>query len=159
MKAGANVMLNTILEFFQNHMGAAAAQADDRHAIQVATAALLVEMVRMDGEIQKAERETVLRAVWTKFNLSADEAAALVRIAEEEALQATDYYQFTSLINEHFSPEQKERLIEHLWQIAYADADLHVYEEHLARKLANLLHVPHDAFIAAKLRARDGASS
>lgn len=152
-------MLNAIRDFFERHVAGAAAQTQDSHAIQVATAALLVEMVRMDGEIQKAEREAVLRAVWTKFDLSADEAAELVRLAEKEASQATDYYEFTSLINQHFSREQKEKLVEQLWRVAYADAELNVYEEHLARKIANLLHVPNEAFIAAKLRVRDGASS
>jgi uncharacterized tellurite resistance protein B-like protein len=153
-------MLKTIVEFFERHMGGVpAAAVQENHKIQVATAALLVEMVRMDGEIQPAEREAVLRLVWSKFDLSAVEAATLVQLAEEEAGQATDFYQFTSLINKRFTKEQKVRLIESLWRIAYADAELHIYEEHLARKVANLLYVPHEDFIAAKMRAREAAGS
>jgi len=153
-------MLKTIVEFFERHIGGTpAAEIEQNHQIQVATAALLAEMVRMDGEIQPAEREAMLRVIWTKFDLSAEEAATLVQLAEEQAGQATDFYQFTSLINKRFSKAQKERLIEALWRIAYADADLHIYEEHLVRKVANLLYVPHESFIAAKLRAKEAAGS
>ena len=54
-----------------------------------------------------------------------------------------------------YSPEEKIRLIELLWQIAYANESLHKYEEHLVRKIADLLHVPHKAYIAAKFRANE----
>jgi len=148
-------MLNAIREFFESHLAAPAERGDERHTIELATAALLVEVVRFDRDVEPAEREAVLRAVNAKFGLSGEEAAALVRLAEEEARQATDYYQFTSLINKRFSPEQKARVIEHMWRVAYADAELSAYEQHTIRKIADLLYVPHRAYIAAKLRARD----
>ena len=149
-------MLNAIREFFDQHVAAGAGD-DDRHALQLATAALLVETVRLDGGIDAAERAAAHRAVRTKFGLTDAEAAALIRLAEEEAGEATDYYQFTSLINKQFSASQKERVIELMWQVAYADADLSAHEQHVVRKIADLLHVPHRAYIAAKLRARDAA--
>jgi uncharacterized tellurite resistance protein B-like protein len=150
-------MLNAIREFFESSVVGPADRGDERHTIEVATAALLVEVVRFDREIEPAEREAVLRAVNVKFGLSGDEAATLVRLAEEEARQATDYYQFTSLINKRFSPQQKEQVIEHMWRVAYADDELSAYEQHTIRKIADLLYVPHSAYIAAKLRARDAA--
>jgi uncharacterized tellurite resistance protein B-like protein len=150
-------MLNAIREFFDQHVGAAATGGDDRHAIELATAALLVETVRLDGEIDAAERAAAHRAVRSKFGLSEAEAATLLRLAEEEARDATDYYQFTSLINRQFSAAQKERVIELMWQIAYADEALSAHEQHVVRKIAELLYVPHGAYIAAKLRARGAA--
>ena len=152
-------MLDAIREFFDQHIGAAESGGDDRHAIELATAALLVETVRLDGEIDAAERAAAQRAVRSKFGLREADAAALLRLAEEEARNATDYYQFTSLINRHFSPAQKERVIELMWQVAYADADLSAHEQHVVRKIADLLYVPHSAYIAAKLRARDASSA
>ena len=149
-------MLNAIREFFDQHVPTGAG-AEDPHAIQLATAALLVETVRLDGEIDAAERAAAHRAVRAKFGLGEEEAATLIRLAEEEAGDATDYYQFTSLINQRFSAAQKERVIELMWQVAYADADLSAHEQHVVRKIADLLHVPHRAYIAAKLRARDAA--
>jgi len=152
-------MLTAIRDFFDKHLGTAAAGADDPHTIEIACAVLLVEVVRMDGEIQEVEKAVALRAVREKFGLSLEDAAALIQLAEEEAQQSTDFFQFTSLINKQFTPVQKERLIEHMWGVAYADAELSVYEEHLVRKIADLLYVSHSAFIAAKLKARDDAGT
>jgi len=150
-------MLNAIREFFDQHVAAGAAGGDERHTIEVATAALLVETVRLDGEIDASERAAAHRAVRAKFGLGEAEAATLIRLAEEEARDATGYYQFTSLINKQFSAEQKERVIELMWQVAYADEALSAHEQHVVRKIAELLHVPHRAYIAAKLRARTAA--
>lgn len=150
-------MLEAIRDFFDKHVGSASQPDADRHSIEVATAALLVEVVRMDGDIEPAERDAVLHAVHASFGLSGVEAGELIRLAEQEARQAADLYQFTSLLNRHFSAEQKERVIEHLWRVAFADTQLSAWEQHLVRKVADLLYVPHSAYIAAKLRARDAA--
>ena len=150
-------MLTAIREFFDAHIGTSVSERDARHAIELATAALLVEVGRLDTEIDAAERAAVLRAVRGKFGLSAAEAETLIGLAEAEAREATDYYQFTSLINRHFSQEQRQRVIELMWQVAYADAELSAHEQHVVRKIAGLLYVPHSAYIAAKLRARDAA--
>jgi uncharacterized tellurite resistance protein B-like protein len=150
-------MLNAIRDYFEANLGPAAAERDSRHAIQLATAALLVEVARLDSEIDAQERAAMLRAVRGKFGLSAAEAETLIDLAESEARQATDYYQFTSLVNRHFSQEQRQRVVELMWQVAYADAELSAHEQHVVRKIADLLYVPHAAYIAAKLRARDAA--
>jgi uncharacterized tellurite resistance protein B-like protein len=150
-------MLNAIREFFDQHVAAGATGGEERHTIEVATAALLVETVRLDGEIDETERAAAHRALRAKFGLGEAEAATLIRLAEEEARDATGYYQFTSLINKQFSAAQKERVIELMWQVAYADAELSAHEQHVVRKIADLLHVPHRAYIAAKLRARTAA--
>ncbi|HSD41429.1 MAG TPA: TerB family tellurite resistance protein [Burkholderiales bacterium] len=150
-------MLTAIREFFEAHMGSAATERDARHAVELATAALLVEVGRLDREIDAAERTAMLRAVREKFGLTAEQAETLIGLAEAEARAATDYYQFTSLINRHFSQEQRQRVIELMWQVAYADAELSAHEQHVVRKIADLLYVPHGAYIAAKLRARDAA--
>ena len=149
-------MLKAIRDFFDSHLGASQVAQDESRAIQLATATLLVELVRMDREIDLAEREAMLRAVRSKFGLSCEEADRLLALAEEEAQQATDYFQFTSLLNHHFDAAQKAKVIELMWRVAYADAELSAWEQHLVRKIAALLHVPDSAYIAAKLRAKPG---
>ena len=152
-------MLDTIRDFFDRHFGDDTADATrDPHSLALATAALLVEVVRLDGGLEAVEREAVLRAVNTKFGLSPQEADELVALAEAEAREATDYHRFTSLLNQNFSPEQRVRVIEHMWQVAYADSALSSWEQHLIRKVADLLYVPHSEYVAAKLRAKDAAS-
>ncbi len=149
-------MLDAIRDFFERRIrpGHEAEEANARHRLQVATAALLIEMMRMDYEIKEEERDTVIRAVRDKFGLTREETDSLLKLAEEEARRATDYYQFTALINREFTSAQKERVIELMWQVAYADGEIDKYEDHLVRKIADLLYVPHSAFIAAKHRAR-----
>jgi uncharacterized tellurite resistance protein B-like protein len=148
-------MLKAITDFFEKNLSGAAASGNDRHTIEVAAAALIVEVMRMDGEVTAAERAAALRAVRSKFGLGVAEAQELVDLAEAEARTASDYYQFTSLINKRFTQPQKERIVELMWEVAYADAVATPYEEHLIRKLADLLYVEHHAYIRAKLKARD----
>lgn len=153
-------MLSRVRDFFERRIaGDSPAPDGDWHAIKLATAALLVEVMRIDDESSPEERAAVERAIRAKFDLSSEETDQLIELAEEEARQATDYFQFTSLINQRFTQPQKERVIELMWQVAYADAAIDAHERHLLRKIAALLHVPDSAYLAAKLRARDVAGA
>ena len=146
-------MVHAIREFFEKHIqGPRQAASAKYDPLQMASAALLVEMMRMDGEVTEGERLRVTEVLETSFGLPRENIVELLDLAEEQAREATDYYQFTSLIKSHLSAEEKERLIEQLWSVAYADGELNRFEEHLLRKLADLLHVSHKSFIAAKLR-------
>lgn len=145
-------MLKALLDFFDQRI---AHDAGDGGSIQRATAALLAEMVRIDREVTTEEQQIAHRAIREKFGLSQADAEALLHLADAEVAQATDYYQFTSLINREFTQAQKERVIELLWQVAYADDELSAHELHLMRKVAGLLHIPDSVYIAAKMRAKD----
>lgn len=149
-------MLKSIRDFFDRNIAQDAPTAD-RHSVELATAALLVEVVRSDARIAPSEQQAVMRAVRDKFNLAEEEAQAILRLAEEEVRTANDYYQFTSLINRHFDQPHKQHVIELMWRVAYADAELAAHENHLLRRIAELLHVTHADYIAAKMRAREAA--
>ena len=142
-----------MLESLTRLMGIPEEDEDMEHRLQVVTAALFVEMCRADAQVAHQEIEVALDAVRTTFHLHADEARDLLRLAEGEADGAISLYEFTSHINEHFSPPEKRKLIENLWRVAYADSALDKHEEYLVRKVADLIHVPHSEFIRAKLRA------
>ena len=152
-------MLSSIRDFFERNITARPTAVTEKHGIELATAALLTEVVRSDADVQPAERDVVLRAVREKFGLSETEAQTLIQLAEEEVRTANDYYQFTSLVNRHFSQPQKLRVVELMWQVAYADAELSAHENHVLRRIAELLHVTHADYIAAKMRARDAAGA
>jgi uncharacterized tellurite resistance protein B-like protein len=156
-ETGHDPMLKAIRDFFEQRIGAAAAPDHEGHRLRLATAALLVEVVRGDGGVAPAELEALLAAIGARFDLEPGEAAELVALAEHETRQANDTYQFTSLINRSFSPAEKLRVVELMWQVAYADATLSAHEQHVLRKVAELLHVPHGDYIAAKMRAKEAA--
>ena len=146
-------MLKHIKSFFDQHLvpGSITEDVHSEQVLRLAIGALLLEMTHMDGEAWPEQRKAVEEAVLEHFELAEADVKELLELAEEERSESTDYYQFTSLINNNYTPEQKIRLVELLWRIAYADETLHKYEEHLVRKIADLLYVPHSAFIAAKL--------
>ena len=148
-------MLKAIRNFVEKQVMVPASpqrQSTD-HSLRLATAALLVEMSRQDEMIHDNERRAIEDALRDRFDLSQEEVDELYAMAEAEVREAIDYYQFTSLIKEHFSMEQKERVVELLWQVAIADGHIDRYEEHMVRRIAELLYLPHSAFIRAKHRA------
>jgi uncharacterized tellurite resistance protein B-like protein len=147
-------VLKSIREFFERNLASPGDQPRSRHSIELATAALLVEVVRCDTGVTGDERRAVEQAVREKFGLSHDEAETLIRLAEEEVAQAHDLFQFTSLVNRDFTQEQKLRVIELMWRAALADEHVSAHEQHALRRIAELLHIPHGDYIAAKMRAQ-----
>jgi uncharacterized tellurite resistance protein B-like protein len=144
--------LNDLLNALQP--GAAPSQPPtDEHALQLATAVMLVEVMRADGTLQDDERAAVLAALRDKFELSADEAQRLAELGEATARSATDLYAFTSRINERFGMADKLRMIEHMWRVAYADGHLSANERHVMWRISDLLHIPQGAYQHARMRA------
>ena len=144
-----------IQQFFEQHLLAPHEHGavDPDQALQIACAALLIEMTRADHNISNVEIDSLKRILRQHFALQAGEEDELIKLAEQERDNATDYFQFTSLINQHYSQQQKRQLVTRLWQLANADNHIDKFEEHLVRKLADLLHVPHAAFIRSKHKA------
>jgi uncharacterized tellurite resistance protein B-like protein len=99
----------------------------------------------------------VLAGLRRKFALQPDELDRLVELADEKARTANDFFAFTSTLNARFSQEQKVRIVEFMWQVAYADGAIDEHENHLISKVAGLLHVTHGEYIAAKMHARQAA--
>jgi len=124
-------------------------------ALRLAAAALLYEVVRADGVVADEERVVMRTAVQSTFGLAREEADELARLAEQASRNAVSIYEFTRTVDQGLSPEDKKRLIELLWLVAFADAEKDPLEEHMVRRIAGLLHVEHPDFIDAKLRARE----
>lgn len=151
-------MLETLKDLFESLLQPAAsdAQADDR-ALRLATAVVLVEVMRADESIDVRQREAVRCALRDEFRLADDEAARLAELAETTSKQATDLFTFTSRIDERFDMAHKIRIVEEMWRVAYADGRLSDNERHVLWRIADLLHVPQGAYVNARLRARDAA--
>ncbi len=149
-------MLQTINDFIQRHLALASETGERQEqtdALAMASIALLLEVTRADYQVEGPEMAAVKQAVRQHLGVSEDQAKTLIKLAEEELTDSTDYFQFTALINQHYSMEQKTQLIEWLWRVAFADEELHKYEERLVRRISDLLYVPHGSFLAAKHRA------
>jgi len=132
----------------------AAAAETPGHVLQLATAVMLVEVMRADAELDDRERVQVVAGLRAAFALSDAELEQLVTLAGDASRQATDLFRFTAAINERFELLQKVQMIESMWRVAYADGALAAHENHLMRRASDLLHIPHGAYVNAKLRAR-----
>jgi uncharacterized tellurite resistance protein B-like protein len=127
--------------------------ADRQHTLQVATAVLLVEVIRADGEITTGERDAVMEALRSRFDLTSEERAALFELAREKSDHTHDLYTFTAQLNRLLDAAERVRVFEMLWTAAFADGQAQAHEAHLLRRLADLLHISHAQAIGAKLRA------
>ena len=132
--------------------GTATDKVEDR-ALELACAALMFEVARADFEVEAIEQETVTVLLKNQFNLSAEDVSTITEAAVEQADAATCLFEFTRTLNELASAEQKRDLLAMMWRVAMADDALSRYEEHVIRKVADLLYVPHSDFIAAKQSA------
>ena len=125
----------------------------EQRALELACAALMFEVARADFAVEEVEQETVTRQLTEQFSLSADEVSTITEVAVEQADAATCLFEFTRTLNELASAEQKRKLLAMMWRVAMADQALSQYEEHVIRKVADLLYLPHSDFIAAKQSA------
>ena len=147
-------MLSKLNDFMSTIIGSASVETRPEHTLQLATAVLLIEVMRSDFETTDQEQATTLAIFKERFDLSDAEVAQLSELGHQSATAANDFQQFTSVINRELGPGEKTRIIEYMWQIAYADNQISAHENHLMSKIASLLYIPHADYIAAKMRAK-----
>jgi uncharacterized tellurite resistance protein B-like protein len=120
--------------------------------VAIAACALLLELAHADDFFGEEERKRILRAVREDLKVPEDEVLEVLRLAEEERRESVDLYQFTRLVAENFSKEQRLRLIEAVWGVVYSDGVLTAAENQLARRIAELLGFQHPEVQAVKER-------
>jgi uncharacterized tellurite resistance protein B-like protein len=120
--------------------------------VSLAAAVLLLEVAYADGEFHTAERELIGSLLKQQFHIEKEFQAELLDLAEQARENSSDLHQFTREINQGFSQPEKERIIEAIWRLVYADGRLDRYEEALMRQLGSLIGLSHRQLIDAKLR-------
>jgi len=122
--------------------GGTKGQAQRKEAeLELAAAAILVEAAVLDGEFDDAERATIERLLQDRFALNDQQVADLIRDAEDTIHNANELYTLTRTVKDELEIEERTAIIEMLWEVAYADGELHDYESNLVRRLAGLLYV------------------
>jgi len=133
-------MLNRIKKaFFAGDAEQAASRP--KSDLKLASAALLVEAAVMDGEFDDVERTAVTKLLKNRFDLTDDEVNELLGDAEEAVANSNELYTLTRTVKNEFEHDDRVNMIEMLWEVAYADGELHDYESNLVRRLTGLLHV------------------
>ena len=148
--------LNEITKFFEaKFLPDSTSQGDNEKATRLAAAALMVEVAEADFESKPEEQQALKEILKASFNLKEKDVDELVKLAESKYENATDSFEFTHLVNQHFSLQQKLKLIDQLWQVAYADKVLDKYEEQVIRRISELIYVSHKDYIASKLKHKE----
>lgn len=150
-------MLNKLTRLLDRHLFS----GDDSSASplsladkQLAMAALLVEVARADHHVDQIELDHLLILLERKFSLMPEERALLAERAQSAASDATSLHQFTQLINQECTQDEKFALIKAMWELAFVDGKLDKYEEYVIRKVADLIYLSHSDFIRAKTLAK-----
>lgn len=147
--------VRNLLRAFQNLFAGAAAEAPARpDEIALAAATLLAEIARVDHDVKEADLVAAREALQELFALPQEKAHALLDLASRSENRPTSYHGLVSVLNRNLSRQDKVRLIEHMWRVAHVDREIDMYEDHLVRKISDLLYLSHTDFIHAKHRAR-----
>lgn len=129
-------------------------EAEPEVLLHKAAALLMFEVAQADDDFDRAERETMLQAISRSYSLSASECQDLLLVAERESEELLSLQSLTRLLVDECDLAQRQHLLVDLWKVAYADGNIDKYEEHIIRRIADLLYVPHAGFIQAKLSAQ-----
>ena len=145
-------MIKKILRYFEAN-AAAESQPANAHDAVIVSLALLLEVAKADHHVEPEESQKIVDLAVTEFAFSKERRDELLQLAQDLSTQSTSLYEFTTLVNAHYSNQQKFQLIAAMWRVAFADGRIDRYEEHLIRRVADLIYVPHVQFIEAKLNA------
>jgi len=130
----------------------------DNHQLAVAATALMVQLSRVDQDEDERELQAIVDGAVKAHQVTRAEAEEILEDALSHADDATSLYEFTGQINEYLDQEGKQALLESIWRVACADGRIDKYEEHLIRRMADLLHLNHREFMQARHRAQDAGS-
>lgn len=126
----------------------------DSSLLDNACAALLVEIAFADKDFDDTEKDSLRETLVKTYGLKEEEIEEIIQDADRSVEESTSLYGYTRIVNDEFNYEDKLDLIRNLWKVAYADGNLDKYEEHLLRKISDLIHVSHSDYINIKLEMR-----
>ena len=144
-------MFSTIKKWFQPSEPEKVLEKTDHIT---AAMVLMLEVAWSDRNIEIAEEQTILMAIQTSFDLTEEEAKNRLVDAKTLHHESVGSYEFTTLINNQLSYEEKTQIIQTLWKISNSDQHIDQWEEHAIRKIAGLLYIDHQDFIDTKIKTK-----
>ena len=151
-------MLNKLFDYFEKKVTPSASEdmiEQPEHTLILAATALMIEVARSDESKAGVELEVISEILVSKLGVDPIECQLIMGAAEEKSEEAHDLFQFTGLINQNFSKDEKKDLIYFMWKVAFADGNVDKYEDHIIRRISTLINLAHSDFIRLKLKARD----
>lgn len=149
-------MLNTLkkLLFEEDNQEENLVNNDKSHRLEVATCAVFIELAKADGEFSDEEKNFIISKMKQCFNLNDVEINAIFELAKQKVDKSISIYEFTSLLNNYLSQEEKESLVKNLWRLIYTDNKLHAYEDNLVKKIGLTMNIEHKIIIDKKMQVK-----
>jgi uncharacterized tellurite resistance protein B-like protein len=122
--------------------------------LQIATAAIFIELAKADGDFSDEEREHIVASLKNRFELEEEYVHELIELSHEELKDSVSLYEFSGVINKSFTFEDKYELLKNLWRLIYTDKTLDKYEDHLIKMIGGMLRMEHKQIINAKMLIR-----
>ena len=148
-------MLKKIRSIFTKNSEEVSEKEQVTQKIDKTCAALIIEVALADKVFDESEVNLLKEMLLKAYTLEAEDIQDLIENAEKAVEESTSLYEYTREVNDNFDYESKLNLIDQLWRIAFADGHLDKYEEHVVRKIADLIHISHNDFIQSKLKNRE----
>lgn len=152
-------MLHQIRKLFEQIGRGDSVEVHPEKDVRMISAALMAEIATADQKVDERERQMLVRLLMDHYQLDSVTAEELMERALVERHEATSLYEFTQTVNDNFSERDKYLLVKQMWQVAFADGEIDAFEEHLIRRVAELIYLPHGLFTRARAEARDGNDS
>ena len=147
-------MLSSIKSLFQKSDSRQSLEFNDDNIVPIAAAMVLLEVAWADHKLLPEEQDLIECALIQLYDIEKEQANRILKHAESEHNQSTGLHKFTRTLNEQLRVDEKITLLTHLWRMNNLSTASFHYEEHMIRKVADLLHLRHSEFIKAKLVAK-----
>jgi uncharacterized tellurite resistance protein B-like protein len=148
-------MISKLSHWLSSTLNLKVDEENEKLTVHLAAAVLLLEVGKADFELSDDEKQVIEAVLSQRFDLTKDEADAVLAYALAEHEQYTSSHPFVRMLNEELEQEAKLSLLEGLWEVAYADGVLDKYEEYHVRKIADWLYLSHSDFIRLKNKVAD----
>ncbi len=126
----------------------------DSTALNEAIATLLIEAARVDNNTTEADIAEAKKSLKLLANINSEQADELIRKASLPKNRPTSYLPLTQTINQNLDYDQKCILIGAMWTIAHSDSHIDPHEDHIIRKISDLIYVSHRDFIDQKIKSQ-----
>ena len=148
-------MLEKIKSLFFKTSEEKTAEVQVAQTIDKTCASLIIEVALADKVFDESEINLLKNMLLETYSLKLDDANELIANAEKTVNESTSLYGYTREVNDNFDYQSKLGLLDQLWRMAFADGNIDKYEEHVVRKISDLIHISHNDFIQSKLRNKN----
>jgi uncharacterized tellurite resistance protein B-like protein len=149
------MLRDDILDFLSRHTSPAPVPPSPFSREQVAAAALMVECAKIDADFGDEERRRIGELVREHFALDSETAEALIEVAERRTAEVWHDWVFLQAIKRAFSEAQQLEVLDRLWDVAYADGNVHRFENGLIQRVASELGIEPAVQEKRRTRARE----